>query len=243
MVLNVNVDEVVIYARKLEIIHRSAFPVAVRTALNSAAFDVKTRTMLQSSDNEFVNRQKNFFKANSRVDQAKGFDIDSMKSTVGFIEGGLKGGSNFAVKDLVQQEHGGNIRGRNFVAMRGARVGNSDTKAVRPGNRLSGINKIVDARNSKGVNDKQKFVKSVMFAGTGGYVLANYKEKVILWRVNSLDKTESGSFKLTALYSYENNRSVSVTGTHFMEKASVKSSKRIEYFFIKEAQKQLAKYK
>ncbi|MBL4809315.1 MAG: hypothetical protein JKY43_04565, partial [Phycisphaerales bacterium] len=42
---NVNTDAVVSLTNKLEKLHKSAFPVAVRGTLNSAAFDVKQKSM------------------------------------------------------------------------------------------------------------------------------------------------------------------------------------------------------
>ncbi|KKN42121.1 hypothetical protein LCGC14_0716250, partial [marine sediment metagenome] len=74
-ILNVNTDEVVRYSNKLEKLHRSAFPIAIRGTLNNAAFDVKQKTMPVSAEKEFVNRQPNFFKANSKVNMAKGFNV------------------------------------------------------------------------------------------------------------------------------------------------------------------------
>ena len=49
MILNVNTDAVVALTNKLEKLHRSAFPVAVRSTLNSAAFDMKKDTILKSA--------------------------------------------------------------------------------------------------------------------------------------------------------------------------------------------------
>lgn len=240
MKLNINTDAVVKFTNKLEKIHRSALPIAVRTSLNSAAFDVKKRTLLKETSESFTLRQKkkNFFKANSRVEQAQGFNMNTMRATIGMVEGGLEGGNNYAVKDLEQQERGGTIKGKAFIPLKAARVGGSDIKVVRPQNRLSAINKVVDARKAKGVNDKQKFNFAAHQAGVGGYVLAKYKAKEILWRVNSLD----GKIKLTPLYSYKEKRSVSVKPKGFMQKASTESAQLIEKFFILEAKKQIAKY-
>jgi hypothetical protein len=225
---------------KLKEISRSAFPVAIRTALNSAAYDVKKNTLQKSADKHFVKRSSNFFKANSRVIQAQGFDINSMEAAVGMNETGLKGAHNYAVKDLQKQEFGGTIVSKSFIPINTARAGKSLGKNVLASNRLNGINKIVDARHAKGKNDKEKFVKSVFFAGVGGYVLARFRSKMILWRVNSLSKI-GDKFKLTALYSFKQHRAVSVHPTGFMHEAGNISRKKIEDFYIIEAKKQLAK--
>lgn len=238
MVLNVNTDAVVALSDRLEKIHRSAFPSAVRGALNSAALDVKKGTLLKSANKHFENRSPNFFKAFSKVNFATGFDVGSMKSTVGFTDKGLVGGNNHAVKDLEQQERGGKIGGRSFIPTSLARGGNN-SKPVRPMNRISKIKNIANARNAKGVNSKQRFVKSVHFAGKGGYVLS---EKGILWRVNSLNKTKGNQFKLTALYSVQKGRSVKIKSTEFMSKAAWESGNKLPKFYKLEAERQFTKF-
>lgn len=239
--LNINTDAVVTFTNKLERMHKSALPSAIRGALNKAAFDVKTKTLLANSKNIFENRQPNFFRANSKVDPANGFDLRTMKATVGMVGTSLKGSSNYAVKDLEQQELGGTIRKKAFIPLTSARIGKSKSKSVRANERLSAIKKVVNMKNANGANDKQKFVKSVLFAGVGGAVLSTYKGKEILWRVNSLNKTKGGQFKLTALYSHKQGRSVSVRGTHFMEKSGLESAAKIEDYFIIEARRQFDK--
>lgn len=238
--LNVNTDAAVIFTNKLERMSKTALPKAVRSALNSAAFDVKQNTMPKNAKRKFINRQANFFKANSRVEMAKGSDIHSMKATVGFVSKGLKGDHNFAVEDLEGQEHGGRLKGKSFIPTRAARGGN-EKKNVKPVNRISRIKNIVSVKNAIGVNYGQKFIKSVIHAGKGGHVLAENKGKQILWRVNSLKRLKSGAFKLTALYTFKRKRSVSVKQTNFMRTASLVSAKGMENHFIKAAKYQLSK--
>lgn len=240
MQVQINVLSAREYADTLQKMTRSAFPVAIRSALNSTAFDVKKNTLQRQADLAFEKRSPNFFKANSRVQMAQGFDISTMRSVIGMSETGLKGGNNYAVRDLEQQEYGGEIKGKSLIPMNTAR-GGSKSKNVRPANRLSVIKNVVDARKAKGVSEKQKFVKSVLFAGPGGYVLATRGSKTILWRVNSVVRTPGGNFKLTPLYSYESGRAVSVTPTMFMRLASETSHKKLVDFFIIEAEKQISK--
>lgn len=235
--LNINTDEVVRWTNKLEKMHRSALPLAIRGSLNSAAFDVKQKTM-PSTSKVFTNRSKNFFKANSSVLRAKGFKAKSMQAMVGFTSARLKGGDNFAIKDLEQQERGGKIGGKSFIPSDDAR-GGSNTKVVKPRNRLSRINNIIDARKVKGTSDGSKFHMAASRAGKGGFVLAKFKGKMNLWRVNSSNKTKSGQWKLTHLYTVDKGRKVSVSGTGFMRIASLKSGSKIESFYIKEAKKQI----
>lgn len=241
MKLNIDTTAVVKFTNTLEKLHKSALPSAIRGALNSAVYDVKTKTLPKNSDEKFINRQPNFFKANSRFENAKGFNVKTMKATVGFVSVNLKGNNNFAVKDLEQQEEGGTIKKRSFVALRTARSGNSSIKNVRASARLSSIRKIVDSKKMSGRNDREKFRKSVYVAGVGGYVLGN-RNPSILWRVNSLKKSGALAFKLTPLYTFKQNRSVSVQPTFFMKTSSLQSGAKIEQFYIKEAQRQIAKF-
>lgn len=241
MELNINTDAVVKFTNNLEKLHRSALPSAVRGSLNKAAFDMKQKTLLETTKSIFATRQSNFFKANSKVEPAQGFNLNTMQAIVGMISSGLKG-NNFAVKDLEAQEDGGTIDKKSFIPLSPARTGKNPNKLVRANERLSSIKKIVDAKKAQGKNDKEKFVKSVLYAGAGGAVLAKYKGKEILWRVNSLNKTAGGNFKLTALYSYRPGRKVHVKASHFMEKSGLKSASKIEEFFIAEAERQFAKF-
>lgn len=242
MQLNVNTTAVIEYSKKLDQMHKSALPFSIRGALNKAAFDVKQSTMPTTTSQFFRNRSKNFFKANSKVNMASGFNLSSMQSEVGFTKTGLNGENNYAVDDLEQQERGGSIQKKGFIPLHTAR-GGSPTSLVKPNNRLSKIKNIVRAKNAKGVNDKQRFVKSVYHAGKGGYVLAKYKNKEILWRVNSVNRTKSGAFKLTPLYTFKSGRKVSVRGREFMQKASIQSGSKMEQFYIQEANRQLSKIK
>lgn len=235
MVLNVNTDAVVAFTNKLEKLHRSGLPSAVRGALNKAAFDVKIRTMPASAASTFKNRQPNFFKANSRVSPATGFDMNSMKAIVGFTENNLNGSSNYAVKDLEQQEDGGIIKSRSLIPLKQARTGKSEDKVVRPSNRLSALNKLVDSRRQAGKNRRQKFRSAANRAGRGGLVLT---EKA-LFRIDSL----GARLKFTPLYSFKKGRSVKVSATGFMKSASMQSGNNIEEYFISEAQRQIEKLK
>lgn len=233
--LNINTDAVVRFTAKLEKLHRSDLPIAIRNSLNNAAFDVKKNTMPELAKSNFEHRRENFFKATSKVQMAQGFDIKSMKAMVGFV------GNQQAVQDLEQQEHGGRIGGRSFISMDSARTGKSKSRSVRPMNQISKIKNIVNTRKSKGATDAIRFASSVRVAGVGGYVLADYKGKRILWRINSLQRTAAG-YKLTALYSFDQGRDVSVSPTHFMQTASLKSAKNLEKYYIAQAKIRVQKY-
>lgn len=245
MQININTDAVIVYTNKLEKLHKSAFPNAVRNTLNKAAFNVKQNTLPQSAKDAFVNRSPNFFKANSRVDMAKGWKLSDMKATVGMVSGGLN--NNFAVKELEQQEHGGVIKKRSFIPTDTSRGGNNK-KAVRPGNRLSKINRIVNSRRGTGKNRHEQFVRSAIHAGVGGHIIGNFESRV-LWRITSIRKkrvklrgrSTNTIVKAQPIYTFKENRNVRVKATSFMEKATLKSAVKLEQFYIEEAKRQIEK--
>ena len=221
---------VVAYTNQLEKLRKSALPGAVRGTLNSAAFDVKQRSMPASAEASFKNRQPNFFRANSKVDMATGNDIDTMKATVGFVEGGLRGGNNYAVRDLEQQEHGGIIDKKSFVPTDASRKGGKLTP-VRPINQLGRIKKMVNV-NKKTGNSKQKYFGAATDAGRGGFILT----KNALLRVKSFTKKK---LKTEMVYDYKQGRKVKVKETSFMRDASLRTGARLKEFYVKEAKRQL----
>jgi hypothetical protein len=240
MKLNIGAEAAVFLTNKLEKMHRSALPNAVRGALNKAAFDVKQNTMPKSARGAFVNRQPNFFKANSKVEMAKGWDVKAMKATVGFTSKGLKGPNNYAVDDLEEQERGGVIRKRSFIPTDAAR-GGSNSKVVRPANRLDNINRIVNANRISGRNKRESFMKAVRKAGVGGYVLGN-NSRNILYRIESIRIVRGKTrVKKKAIYSFKENRSVKVSPTNFMRKATMESGEKINDFFVAEANRQISR--
>ena len=218
MKININADASVVFANKLEKVSRSALPVAVRRSLNSAAFDVKTNTMPKSAATTFTQRKKSFFKATSKVAMSKGFDINSMKSTVGFI-GGEK---NQAVRDLEEQEYGGSIGGRAFIPLKTARVSKNNKKSVAKRYQLSKLTKV------RTIKSKRNLFKKAAIIGVGH----NFIYKNTLFQIKSL---KTGNLKLLPLYDYKKGRSAGISKTGFMKTASMISSKKLERFFVEEA--------
>jgi hypothetical protein len=238
MRININTDAVVSMTNKLEKLRKSALPAAVCGTLNDAAFDVKTNTMLRSSKNNFINREKNFFKANSTYQKATGFNISTMKSSVGFVS---KGGTNHSVDDLEEQEHGGVIDNRSFIPTVFARKGKTHTGLVKPNAQLSKINRIINVNDSIGKNQREKFVIAASVAGRGGFVLRGD----ILFRIDTAPKSnlrsKKANFKATPLYSFKKGRKVKVKPTNFMQEASLITQKKLDDFYIKQGERQLAK--
>ncbi len=236
---NINSKAAVVFANKLEKLRRSALPNAVRNTLNSAAFNVKQKTMPVSADKHFVKRKPNFFKANSRVYMAQGYGIKTMKAVVGFTAMNAQY-NNFAVRELEQQEHSGTIQRRSFVPLNQARSGQSNAGQILPSNRLSSIKKIIDSTKSRGVNRKQAFVKAAIAAGKKGFVIGNLGKQT-LFRINTIKKIAGRTvIGKTAIYSFKQNRNVRIKkATHFMREASLQSAGSMNRFFAAEARKQI----
>lgn len=242
-ILNIDSTSVVAFTRKLEKLGKVELPIAIRGALNKAAFDVKQRSMIQSAESHFVKRNANFFRANSHVDMARGLDVNSMKSTVGFVASKAQY-NNKAVQELQQQEYGGDINDRTFIPTEGARVGSSATP-VRPKNRLRTIgpqlSRAIDIKNIPGPNRRYKFMRAAHKAGRGGYVIAGLR-RPMLYRIESISRKYGRTFiKQKPLYSFSKGRSVKIERTGFMRQASLSSANRLEGFYIEEAKRRIMK--
>jgi hypothetical protein len=243
-VLHIDTTTSMIYAKKLEQLRRSALPSAIRNTLNAAALDVKTNTMISESDTAFKKRKPTFFRATSRTEFATGFEITAMRSVVGFVAPDNIKESGHATRDLEQQEHGGDIDKRAFIATDKGRTGKGNVKAALTMHAIKG--KIVNAsENAAGHNDKQKFVLSAIHAGKGGFVIGTGKNgqgnKALLKIMSIKRKGADTVVNSQEVYSVKAHRHAHVGATHFMEKASDESAKKMNDIFIKQAQFQINK--
>ena len=240
--LNVNTDAIVQFANKLDRIGKTVLPNVVKGTLNDAAFDLKTKTM-PSLASQFINRQANFFKANSTYDKAEGSNINSMRSMTGFYDNKLQNAStNYAIKDLEQQEHGGTISGKSFIPMDKARKSGWNTTTTSK-LRITNLPKLTNVSNAKGQGWEQRFIKSAVHAGKNGFVLsANTGKGGAVFRIKGFAHFGKNTHVFyEKVYSFSKNRKIKVNPTHFMEKASLKSAGKLDDFFIKRAQAQINK--
>ncbi len=255
MVIDINTDAFIILTNKLEKIRRSALPNAVRGMLNSAAFDVKQRTMPEAASRTFEKRKPNFFKANSKVKMASGYAVNAMESIVGFTPGSSNSYNNLAVQELEQQEHGGTIHNRTFVPLDTARTGGSHSQMVRPGSRLGSLKgtQFIDSHKSMGINDAQQFLNAARYAGKGGFVIGYRGKKARLYQIQSVERVKgrkrgentnrNTKVKARALYSFDSGRSVKIkNATHFMERATMITASRLPYFFAQNAERQIKRF-
>ncbi len=255
-VFHIDTLQVANHRQRLEEMSRSAIPVVVRQTLNAAAFRVKTETMPMESK-IFTERKPTFFKANSKVDPAKGMDINTMVATVGFIP--KPADKSHSVEDLQEQEYGGSIENRSFIALAGARQGDAWQGLTLANKRRKGSNiggkPVFDSKDAPGSNDKQKFIKSAYEAQkVGGIVIGNIvnnKGNKIAWSIQKSFGHSGGrmvmsfnkKFVETQIFSVKKDRKVHPHATHFMKKASDEAQQEMEMDFVKFANARLNKMK
>lgn len=241
---NVNNDALIAMTAKLDKLGKDALPNAVRGTLNSLAFDMKKRTLPKSADEAFENRSKNFFKAFSRVETAKGRDINTMQSVVGMGRQGVK--STQAIEDLEQQERGGTIKGRSYIPLDTARTGKSSSRMVAQKNRIKKMRlaNVIEARNVKAETKKQRFIKAAFKSkklfGNESYVLGNKHDGgQTLSRIDEI-KSVNGKvqIKRTPLYTYISGRTVAVQQTKFRQRAAHETGLNIDRIWLIEGRRE-----
>ena len=238
--LIVNTEALQAHTARLQAMHRSAFPVVVRQTLSDMAFDTKT-IEIPIEETVFIHRKPTFFKANSKVSPARGFDVGTMAATVGFVP--KLNDKSHSVQDLQQQERGGRIAGRALIAAPAARVGNSWGGNVKTKTRLANIRlRLFDSANKNlhGTKGKEGFVVSSLFAGVGGFVMNQDHSRIV--EILGLSRVKGNTkIKFKVVETVEKGRQAKVQATHFMQKASLMALHKGDEFYIKNAEKQYAK--
>lgn len=235
---DVNMGSIVKFSNKLEKLHKSAFPNAVRNTLNNAAFFTKKHTLQQEAQKQFINRDKNFFRAFSRVDKASGRSVKSMRSVVGMTDG-----SQSSI-NLIKQEFGGTISGRDRIPLAAARTSKDNARKVSRRSKLQNIN-IVDARKSKARTKKAKFMKAAIIAATKFGKTGHVQTTTGIFRINSI-KTNIASrntkIRSTEVYDFKKGRSVRIKKRPFLEPAAFRTQKIMPRIYEKEFKKQVVRF-
>ena len=261
--LYLNNDAVVKFTNKLEQLNHTTLPNLVKDTLDFAAKYTKQNTMPKQAKRDFSIRQQNFFTATSHIDYVKKtHNIGEMQSAMGFDpaqQKALTPANNFSVKDLQEQEYGGMIGGKTFIPLPAARNGNSNMGLVINKYRLSEIRKksFVFADKAPGKNNKEKWIKSCVFVGVGGFVVGTGIDRTFLFQVDSISKVKVGAsqpgsifrnrayartitvIKATKLYSVQYHRKVEIKETDFMAKASEVTTAKLEQFYISFAKQRI----
>lgn len=214
MKLNVNTDAAIQLTAKLEKIHRSAFPSAVRNTLNDVAFNAK-KLVPKKADDNFTIRQKNLFNRMTLVNRASGFNVNGMRSAVGIdaSKGSLSDG-------LEKQETGGTIVGRKLIAHDMARTSNSKAKKVKSKNLLSKV---------RGIGTPQNRIK-----GSKYFRIKKGSKETVFERVS---KT-----KIMPLYIVRKTKNSRVKASPFINTSAIMASKEMEKLYKKNAEFQFKKY-
>jgi len=249
-VFNVNSAALSVYVAVLQHMKKSALPVAIRQTLNDMAFDTKTNTMPAEAHKDFIHRKDTFFKANSRAEVAKGFDVNTMRSQVYFKP--KEKDKSHSVEDLEEQEEGTPIKySRAFVGLATSRSSNRWNKNIRNRNRRNNMPDAIDAKNyvSKyAPTDKSKYVAAAIWAAkTGALVIGNKvngRGNKMAWRPDHLNRFNGDTFVVaTPLFAVKRARIVKPPATHFMRDASEESLRKGDKFFAKNVNLQIAKIK
>ncbi len=243
-VFDVNNDEVIGLTAKLERLHRSAFPSAVRNTLNRAAFETK-KNVPNVTQEKFIIRQRGFFRRFTIVDKASGFSVNNMVATVGIDSRQNKELS----ENLESQEFGGMVKGKKLIPHDHARVGKSQSKRVSSKNYLNKV-KVHDATRAfkahRGTRNS-KFVAAIMSTAKSGkkHMLLRSGQRGMVYEVNAVSrniKTKRLNFRIKKLYSVRNTKSHNVKAQGFMFKSATLASKDMNKYFKENAEFQFKKH-
>ncbi len=254
--ISINTKETFRLQNTLKDMHRSALPNVVRFTMNDLAFHTKKDTLVKSADKFFITRSKNFFKANSGVVKAKGYNISNMNADVGMLK------KNKASRNLKFQERGGSIPNRSFIPTNDARVSKSDNRKVSKKYHLSRA-KIINANKTKttvnaAAERKRKKERGGAAKGTsrkksnliaavakaheiGAYVL--FIDKI--YDIKSFKKKGRNrvKFKWIPIYTYKKGRTVRVNKSPFLQTAAKIAAKTTDEIFKVNFDRQIAKLK
>lgn len=251
---NVNVESSVAMINKLQQLHKSAFPLAVRETLNDMAFDVKTKTLDQSAQKNFLHRRsQTFFKKFSGVNRATGWNINSMHADVGMTAQGTPRAAP-AVSHMQQQEEGGKIT-TGLDYLRDTRTGKTNSSSVRGNRRWSNQTKLASnnftwkgKHQLSGGTTKSRMINSMfMAAHTAKVMMIKQANRNLYIQVNSISKYGSGKFtnqfKINSklLYISRSGGNDPVMATHFSREAAMATVPKTQSFWIKNAQKQITR--
>jgi hypothetical protein len=231
MILDVNTNANIILTAKLERLNRSAFPSAVRSTLNDAAFEMKKKNILESAKLNMTVRNPAFFRKYTGVKRASGFSVKGMYSEVGFSPiNELK--SRKALEGMESNEVGGaDNDGAMYVGKtRGSRGLVKRSERFKKGNLATGYKNA-----KKGKSNMMRLVSSKM---ENKPVFINTKNGRFLVKVNSISsgrKDKKVDIKLDFLMRHRKKHTAHARATHFNKEAAIRTSKQMEGFYNKNA--------
>jgi len=239
MRLDVNTRAIIHLTSRLEGLHRSAFPSAVRSTLNDAAFEMKKVNIEASARRNMKVKNKTFFRKFTGVERARGFNVGSMGATVGFTDKGSKNSQKAVNSGMELNESGGSDS-----------TGLMYTKKTRTGSGLVRRKDYYDTKKQaskyRSAQKKGNTIKR-LYAGSveNKPVMISTDNGVFLVKVKSFKRGVGGGapdIKLDFLMSDRSGkRTAKVKATHFNREAAKVTQKQIEGFYIKNAEFQFSK--
>jgi len=244
MKLNVNTDASIKLTAKLEKLHRSAFPSAVRNTLNQCAFEMKKKDIPISFRKNFKPKSGTipFVKKLANVEKANGFKVDNMKSIVGFLNPSNNVDKKF-VEGLAKQESGGIVDDglRYLKSARGDKINGK----VRRENYYDKT-QVIHGRSKRKGTVKSKFVARAYRAYKENKpMFINSMKGNFLVKVKSISSTLSEkklNFDFEFIAMERSKKKTNLKSTHFMEEAGTLTKKKIDDFYKKQAEFQFKKY-
>jgi hypothetical protein len=232
--LNVNTDAAIILTAKLERMNKSAFPSAVRSTLNDAAFAMKQKEILDSAKLNMTVRNPSFFKRFTGVKRANGFNVDSMYSEVGFQDRGQNSARKAINKGMESNEVGGQDDDG------GMYIGKSRTAKG-----LVKRNARFDKAKVLKTKSKSNVARMYASAKSKKQVFINTSKGRFLVQVKKFERGASGgnpNIKLDFLMRHRKQHIAKAKATHFNKEAALKTQKQMDEFYLKNATYQFSKF-
>lgn len=239
---NVNNDDVINLTAKLEKISKSAFPSAVRNTLNNAAFDMKTKGLLNSANKNFSTvRSPSFFRKFSRFEKAEGFNVNKMSSRVGFVDN-----NDPAIKKVVaglQKHEIGGLIDDGARYLKDSRTSGSYSKRVRRANYYNKAKVITGRNKGAGGTRKSKFVARMFRAHKEDKpMFLNSAKGNILVKVASISRSKDGvKSRLKFLMMSRSKTPVRISRNGFVTDAGMDQRKKLPKYYKKNAEYQFSK--
>lgn len=239
---NVNTDAVIHLTAKLERLRKSAFPSAVRATLSDAAFDMKKTEILKSAKKNMNVKNPTFFKAFTGVVRAKGSNVNSMSSVVGFMDKNKDKAQKAVNKGMESNEIGGtdNDGLKYYPATRGSRGLVIRSKYYDKEKVIKDSQSTFMQNAFKSIRDK----KPVFIQTKKGTALVQFKKAKRAKRANKVKSVKRGQVKFnsTLLMLDRTKLKAKAKATHFNKEAALQTQKSIDVFYAKNAEYQFNKH-
>ena len=238
---DVNMDAAIALTAKLERLHRSAFPVAVRQTLNDAVY--KTTLLIPKvAQQKFITRNPTFMKSHTAKNKAKGWDVNKMRAVAGMNANK----DSEVMQGLEQQETGGVVKSRKLIPHDLGRVRGSHGSKLSSVNKFDGIS-IHDATSAYRFGRKKrasKFAAAAFSAQKRGtrYFLLKKGGKGTVFKLkkplSSSLKKRKLKLKFVPVYTYRNTKKSFVPKTPFVSVSAQYAAKKLPSYYKKNAEYQ-----